>query len=89
MLVKWRLLLPRVLLGTEDATAARPESNTDDGFTMPFSVSIHPIELDLGKLEPLYRKARGIYDLPEAPDGREGCDDCKTLDNLMKLARRL
>jgi hypothetical protein len=46
MLVKWRLLLPRVLLGAEDATAARPESNTHDSFTMPFSVSIHAIDLD-------------------------------------------
>jgi hypothetical protein len=33
---------------------------------MPFSVSIHPVELDLGMLEPLYKQAREIYDLPEA-----------------------
>ena len=89
MFVKSRLIFPRVLLGAEDATAARPESNTHDGFTMPFSVSIHPVEVDLGLLEPLYRRARVIYDLPEVPHGRAGCDDCKKLDNIMGLARKL
>jgi len=43
MLVKWRLLLPGVLLGTEDATAARPEIHTGNGFTTPFSA--RPVEL--------------------------------------------
>jgi len=40
-------------------------------------------------LEPLYKPARGIYDLPEAPEGRASCDDCKKLYNLMLLARGL
>jgi hypothetical protein len=53
---------------------------------MPFSVSIHPVELDLGMLGPLYRRAREIYDLPEAPDGRAGCEDCKRLNRLLALA---
>lgn len=74
---------------TDMQTAARSEVHTEDGFTMPFSVSIHPIELDLAMLDPLYHRAREIYDLPEAPDGRVGCDDCRKLDNLMLLARKL
>ena len=74
---------------TNMRTAAQPEIHTEDGFAMPFSVSIYPVELDLGMLEPLYKRAREIYDLPVAPDGRAGCEDCKRLDNLMLLARRL
>jgi hypothetical protein len=72
---------------TDMQTAARPEVHTDNGFTMPFSISIHPVELDLGMLEPLYRQARVIYDLPRAPDGRAGCEDCQKLARLMLLAR--
>ena len=72
---------------TDEDTASRPETHTNDGFTMPFSVSIHPVELDLTMLEPLYTEVRWIYDLPEVPDGRADCDNCKRLDNLMLLAR--
>ncbi len=74
---------------TDERTAARPEIHTDDGFTMPFAVSVHPVGLDLGMLKPLYRRAREIYDLPEAPEGRKGCQDCERLDRLMLLARKL
>ena len=74
---------------TDEDTAAQIETHSEDGFIMPFSVSIHPVELDLTMLEPLYKQARKIYALPEAPDGREGCDDCRKLDKLMLLARKL
>jgi len=74
---------------TDEETAAQHEIHTDDGFTMPFSVSVHPVDMKPEQLPPLYRKAREIYDLPEVPEGREGCDDCKFLDNLMLLARKL
>ncbi len=33
-------LFPRVLLGTEGATAAQPEVNTEDGCALPFSFSV-------------------------------------------------
>jgi len=74
---------------TDEDTAAQPEIHTDDGFTMPFAVSVHPVQLDPDMLQPLYHQARQIYELPEAPEGRVGCDDCKRLDNLLLLARRL
>lgn len=74
---------------TDQASADRPEIATDEGFTMPFSVSVHPVGLDPRMLEPLFRRARQIYDLPEAPKGRDGCKDCERLNNLMLLARQL
>jgi hypothetical protein len=74
---------------TDEQTASQPEIHTDDGFTMPFSVSVHPVEMKHEQLPPLYHKAREIYELPVAPEGREGCEDCKRLENLMLLARKL
>jgi hypothetical protein len=65
---------------TDAQTASQPEIHTDDGFTMPFSVSVHPAGMKPERLPSLYRKAREIHDLPEAPDGRGGCDDCKKLE---------
>ncbi|MCK4410847.1 hypothetical protein KAV67_01050, partial [Candidatus Bipolaricaulota bacterium] len=62
---------------------------TDDGFRMPLAVYIHDVDLDPGRLEPLFRRARVLYDLPEIPDGRQNCSDCKKLDQLMLLARKL
>lgn len=73
---------------TDTKTAARADIHTDDGFEMPFAVTVHPVDMKPARLPFLYRKAREIYDLPEAPDGRTDCDDCKKLDNLMRLARK-
>jgi len=74
---------------TGEETAAQPEIHSDEGFVMPFSISVHPVPMEPAKLQPLFQRAREIYDLPEAPDGRSGCEDCKRLDALMLLARKL
>jgi len=74
---------------TDKKTAAQPEIHSDEGFTMPFSISVHPVPMEPAKLQPLFQRAREIYNLPEAPDGRSGCDDCERLDALMLLARKL
>jgi len=71
---------------TDEETAAQPEIHTNDGFSMPFSVSIHPVKLDPDMLEPLYHQARQIYELPEAPEGRESCKDCESSGNLVLIA---
>ena len=73
---------------TDEETAAKSKTHIDDGYTMPFSISIHPVNLDLGMLDPLYRQAREIYDLTEPPAGRAECEDCRRLDTLIHLARR-
>jgi hypothetical protein len=73
---------------TREDTTAQPQIH-DDGFNMPFSVSVHPVELDPEMLAPLLREASEIYRRPLAPQGREGCENCRRLDNLMLLARKL
>jgi len=74
---------------TDEETAAQSEIHSDEGFVMPFSISVHPTKLDFDQLPPLYRKAREIFELPEVPEGRSGCEDCERLDELMLLARKL
>ncbi|MEW5826284.1 MAG: PD-(D/E)XK nuclease family protein [Candidatus Bipolaricaulota bacterium] len=74
---------------TDEETAADPRIHTHDGFVLPFSVHIHPVRREPERLESLYASAREIYNLPEAPDGRPGCEDCQKLDRLMLLARKL
>ena len=54
-----------------------------EGFAMGFSVSIHPVGIDPGILDPLFQRARELYDLPHPPSGREGCEDCRRLDSLI------
>jgi hypothetical protein len=74
---------------TDEDTAARPEILLDDGFFMPFSVHVHPVVLDLGMLDPLYRQARKIHDLSQPPKATPGCQDCEKLQDLVKLVRDL
>ncbi len=73
---------------TDELTAAQPGIHSADGFVMPFSVSIHPIELDMARLFPLFEQARAIFDLAAAPLGKLGCQDCKKLDALLAWMER-
>jgi len=72
---------------TDEATARTNRVRLGDGFHMPLAVSIHQIELRPECLSPLLALAREIYDLPEAPDGRTECKECKKLDNLLALIK--
>jgi len=36
---------------------------------MRFSVSVHPVVLNVDRLAPLFARAREIFDLPEPPPG--------------------
>lgn len=55
------------------------------GFNMTFAARILPIELNLDMIPPLLKRARQIYDMEEAPEGREGCKDCGLLNTLIGL----
>jgi len=74
---------------TDETTATSDAIRLGDGFAMPLEVSIHPVPLETDELFPLFQQAREIYDLAEAPTGRTDCDDCRNLDKLMRLARKL
>ncbi|MDD5466314.1 MAG: PD-(D/E)XK nuclease family protein [Anaerolineales bacterium] len=59
-----------------------------EGFLMPFNGYMKPVALQPGLVERLLLQAREIHNHPMAPAGREGCPDCRALDDLLALLRR-
>ena len=55
----------------------------ENGFMTPFMTHIEKVELDPERIiEPLLAEVREIGDMVEAPEGREGCEDCRRLGEL-------
>jgi hypothetical protein len=63
------------------------EARTHDGFRMGFQAKIVPVALDPGKIPPLLRRARRIFDAKKPPAGARGCDDCANFDTLVSAAQ--
>ena len=58
----------------------------EDGFYLPFSAHIEKVEIKKKEIiEPLLGEVREIGDMEEAPEGREGCKDCRILEGLRGL----
>lgn len=58
----------------------------DEGFSMRFAAKLLPIELRPASIPPLLARVREICDLPKAPAGRSGCEDCQRLAKLVEIA---
>ena len=58
----------------------------DEGFSMHFSGKLLPIDLSPDNILPLLNRVREIYELPQTPNGVEGCKDCQLLDTLLSIA---
>jgi len=58
------------------------------GFDMGFSAAVHWVDLDIDSIRLLLARARELYQLPVAPEGRQGCRDCISLDNLIATIER-
>jgi hypothetical protein len=71
-----------------DDVAAHDEANiSEDGFQMPFSAKILPIDRKPELIPELLHRARGIFDLDKPPSVRGGCEDCRNLENLISVVR--
>jgi hypothetical protein len=58
----------------------------DDGFSMPFSAHLLELELEpVGVVKPLLRVVRELWEMNSPPKEREGCGDCKKLEELVGL----
>jgi len=58
----------------------------ENGFYMPFSAHIEKVELKEEEIiEPLLGQVREIGEMEEAPEGRDGCEDCRRRDDLIRL----
>ena len=57
-----------------------------EGFMMPFMAHIEKVELKEEEIiEPLLGETRRLGDLQEAPEGREGCEDCRRVGEVVSL----
>ena len=65
------------------------ENNKEYGFDMRFAATVHRVALNIDSIPVLLAKARQIYELPAAPEGRPGCRDCTNLDNLIATTGRI
>lgn len=69
-------------------TAAHDDCNISrDGFQMPFSATIRPVERKPGLVPKLLRRTRKILDLKSPPPSLQGCQDCQLLAELIAVAR--
>jgi hypothetical protein len=59
---------------------------TGEGFSMGFVAKLLPIELRPSMIPPLLQRVREICDMPTAPAGRDGCEDCQRLNRLVEVA---
>lgn len=57
----------------------------DVGFSMPFKATAMPIELDRALIPPLLKRAKGILEMEKAPEGREGCKECRLIGELVGI----
>ena len=53
---------------------------------MPFKTTAEPIELDRALIPPLLRRAKEILGLETAPHGREGCKDCRLVEEMAGIS---
>lgn len=57
---------------------------SERGYAMRFVATIVPVQLQPEIIPPLLARARRICDEPRAPSGRDGCEDCRRLNGLIK-----
>jgi hypothetical protein len=70
-----------------DADAAKDRGNhRDAGFAMQFAAHILPVAIKPAIIPPLLKRAREIFDAAAPPPSREGCADCRLLDELLRYA---
>lgn len=61
--------------------------NHDVGFALNFNAVLRRVELTAEELVPeLLHRARGLYEEPKPPEGRDGCRDCELLSHLFQVA---
>lgn len=58
---------------------------SDVGFSMPFKATALPIELNRALISPLLRKAKEILEMENPPEGREGCGDCRLIEEMVGI----
>ncbi len=71
---------------TDEETAMDGGNHRELGFSMPFHAHILPVEIKPRIIPPLLKRAREIYDATDPPPSREGCVDCRLVDELIRFS---
>lgn len=61
----------------------------DSGFNMPFRATAVPVGLERARIAPLLRRAKGLMEMEEPPEGREGCRDCGMVEEIIRACGKL
>lgn len=70
---------------TDITEATIEKALLDNGFNMPFSPHLLPVELDpKGIILPLLKEVRKLADMKKPPNGIDGCKDCEKLNNILE-----
>ena len=72
-----------------DANSGLDALVSDVGFSMPFKATAMPIKLDRAMISPLLRRAKTLLEMKNPPEGREGCRECKMVDEMVRISGKL
>ena len=61
----------------------------DVGFSMPFKATAMPIELDRSMIQPLLRQAKTLLEMKNPPEGQEGCENCRLIEEMARISGKL
>lgn len=73
---------------TDTDAVVNKVNRRDNGFAMGFKSNIHKVKLNTEVIPGLLARVREIYDLDKPPERVEGCNDCSSVENLVRLLGR-
>ena len=74
---------------TQESIADKPEMVDELGFSMGFKATIVPVHRRPdGMIPPLLDSAKAMDELQEPPAGRQGCRDCRAVEDLVSALNR-
>jgi hypothetical protein len=73
---------------TDDGAAKDDKNLRGNGFAMGFAANVQEIKMNTDIVLTLLRRTRALYDLSNAPSGRDGCVDCQLVDELIAVASK-
>ncbi len=70
---------------TDEETAKDGDNHREQGFTMHFHANIRRVEIKPEIIPQLLKRAREIFDATDPPPSREGCVDCRLVEELIRF----
>lgn len=71
---------------SDRASADQAENHSAVGFRLGFAPKVLAVPILPDLIPPLLVKIRELFDRQSIPEGRIGCDNCRLLDDLLRIA---